>query len=337
MRAMQLNHPRGILENPLSAVEVPAPQPGPGEILLRVRACGLCHTDLHIVEGELPEKKSPLIPGHQIVGSVVKSGEGASRFPPGARVGVAWLHAACGACDACRRGEENLCGNARFTGYDVDGGFAEYALADERFAYSLPENFSDAEAAPLLCAGIIGYRALRLSKIEPGGHLGLYGFGASAHIAIQVARHWGCSVSVFTRTTGNRRLAEDLGAVWTGAPDELPSRPLDAAISFAPAGEIVPPALRALREGGTLAMAGIYATPIPSFPYELLYHEKILRSVANSTRSDATAFLRLAGEIPVRTETTLFPLESANDALCMLKESGIRGAGVLMIGDEARG
>lgn len=331
MKALRLRTPGKIESSPLHAEEIPVPQAGDHDILIRVLACGVCHTDLHIVEGELPPKKSPLTPGHQVVGIVEGLGKNVESHRTGGRVGVPWLYSTCGQCEFCVKGEENLCDRATFTGYDIDGGFAEYVVAPSDFAYPLPDNFSDESAAPLLCAGIIGYRALRLSGIQPGGGLGLFGFGASAHIAIQVARHWGCNVYVFSRGDHHRKLAEQLGAVWTGTADQAPPKPLDSAISFAPAGELVPKALRVLRKGGTLALAGVYMSPIPMLEYSLLYHERILRSVANSTRKDVIDFLKLAAEIPVKTEVEVFPLSEANRALQMLKAGKIRGAGVLAI------
>lgn len=331
MKSMVLPAPRPVEESPLSLRDLPTPQPGPGEILLRVRACGVCHTDLHTVEGELALPRLPVVPGHQVVGTVAEVGEGVRTFRPGDRVGVPWLYSSCGTCAFCRRGEENLCENAQFTGLHVDGGYAEYMVARADFAYPIPEHFSDAEAAPLLCAGIIGYRSLRLSEVKPGERLGLFGFGASAHLAIQVARHWGCEVFVFTRSEEHRRLAQDLGAAWTGAPDQEPPVPLDRAILFAPAGHLVHNVLRALRRGGTLAINAIHMSPIPELPYALLYWERTIRSVANSTRRDAQEFLQVAAEIPVQTTVEEYPLEEANRALAQLKRGQVRGAAVLRI------
>lgn len=331
MQAMVLRQPRPIEQRPLSLEEVPAPEPGPGEVLLRVRVCGVCHTDLHTVEGELRLPKLPVTPGHQIVGEVEKLGEGAGRFSLGERVGVPWLNWACGGCDFCRRGLENLCPQAKFTGLHVDGGYAQYTVVHEEFAYPLPEGFPDQQAAPLLCAGIVGYRAFKLSGAQKGDRLGLYGFGASAHVIIQVACHLGCEVYVFTRSEEHRKLARELGAAWVGeAQDEPPAR-LDSAIIFAPAGWIVPEALRVLRPGGTLALAGIYMSPIPEMKYELLYEERTVRSVANMTREDAREFLKLAAEIPIRTEVEPFPLSQANEVLQRLKQAKVRGAAVLEI------
>ncbi len=331
MRAMLLEKPRPAEENPLRLAELPLPDPAPGEIRVRVCACGVCHTDLHIVEGDLPLPKLPVVPGHQIVGTVDALGAGVNEFRMGERVGVPWLSWTCGECAYCLKGLENLCERARFTGFHEDGGYAEAMVAPAAFAYALPGNFSDLDAAPLLCAGVIGYRALKLSNLQPGDRLGLYGFGASAHIVIQIARHWQCEVCVFTRAESHRQLARQLGAVWKGTAREQPPAPLDASIIFAPAGKLVPDALRALRKGGTLALAGITMSPLPEMEYQLLYHERILRSVANSTREDARSLLRLAAEIPVRTQIEPFQLPEANHALQNLKGSTIHGAGVLVI------
>lgn len=329
MRAMQLDEPKPVDENPLSMVETAGPRPGLKQVRLRVSMCGVCHTDLHTVEGELELPKLPVIPGHQIVGVVEALCEGTSRFRIGDRVGVGWLNWSCGECEFCRRGQENLCFNARFTGLHADGGYAQYTVIDEKFAYPLPETFSDAEAAPLLCAGIIGYRSLRLSGIEPGGRLGLYGFGASAHLAIQVARHWQCEVHVFTRSQEHRRHAEELGAAWVGGADDAHAASLDASVTFAPAGWIVPLALRHLRPGGMLAINAIHMSPIPEMAYDLLYGERVLRSVTNFTRQDAEEFLKLAAEIPIKTDVELYPLAEANEVLQRLKASEIRGAAAL--------
>jgi propanol-preferring alcohol dehydrogenase len=331
MIAMQLARPRPIDQRPLTLIETPQPDPSAGEIRIRVRACGVCHTDLHIVEGDIPHPKLPIVPGHQIVGIVDDCGAGAARFQTGERVGVPWLYSTCGACAYCLSGRENLCESARFTGYHVDGGYAEYVIAPEAFAYRLPDGFDDLQAAPLLCAGVIGYRALRLSEIKPGQRLGLYGFGASAHIAIQVARHWGCEVYVFTRGAEHRRHALELGAGWAGRAEDEPPAPVDSAIIFAPAGSLAPEALRALRPGGTLALAGISMSDLPSMPYERLYRERTLRSVANATRRDAEELLSLAAEIPIRTDVEALPLEQANEGLRRVKRSEINGAMVLTL------
>jgi propanol-preferring alcohol dehydrogenase len=332
MKAMLLKERRPIEEKPLVLAEVEKPTPGPEEVLLKILACGICHTDLHIVEGELPPKKLPLIPGHQIVGIVESVGGKVTRFRVGDKVGVAWLNSTCGTCEFCLKGKENLCEKARFTGYDVDGGYAEYAVVSQDFAYPIPNGFSNIEAAPLLCAGVIGFRALRLSEIEKGGRLGLFGFGASAHIVIQIAKHWGCQVFVFTRGEAHRRLARDLGAVWAGGADETPPARVQSAIIFAPAGRLVLDALRILEKGGTLALAGIYMTPVPEIDYqEHFYYEKTVRSVANSTRKDAEELLKLAAEIPIRAEVQEFPWEEANLSLLLLKQGKIQGAGVLRV------
>ena len=331
MRAMLLEKTRLAEENPLRLAEVPLPEPAAGEIRIRVRACGICHTDLHVVEGDLRLPKLPLIPGHQIVGTVDALGAGVEEFREGDRVGVPWLYSTDGVCTFCRKGSENLCDAARFTGYDVDGGYAEAVVAPAAFAYALPAGFADLDVAPLLCAGVIGYRALKLSNIQPGGRLGLYGFGASAHIVIQIARHWGCEVCVFTRAETHRDLARRLGAAWTGAAGEALPAPLDSAIIFAPAGKLVPEALRALNKGGTLALAGITMSAIPEMDYRLLYHERIVRSVANSTRDDVRSLLHLAAEIPVCSAIEAYQLPEANRALQDLKSSKIHGAGVLVI------
>jgi propanol-preferring alcohol dehydrogenase len=329
---MVLKTARPVEEAPLESAEMERPEPGEGEVLLRVGVCGVCHTDLHTVEGDLPLPRLPVVPGHQVVGRVEALGEGTSRLALGERVGVAWLNSACGRCSFCSRGLENLCEEARFTGYHVDGGYAQYLVVPETFAYALPETFTDQEAAPLLCAGIIGYRALRLSEVEPGGRLGLYGFGASAHLAIQVARHWGCRVYVFSRSESHRELALALGAAWVGRAQDTPPEKLQSSIIFAPAGWIVPEALRVLDRGGTLVLAGIHMSEVPPLDYAAhLYHERTVRSVANSTRRDGEEFLGLAAAIPIKTKTTLFPLGRANEALQALKEGRIEGAGVLEI------
>lgn len=331
MKACLLYSPAKVESNPLHLVDAPDPVPTGEEVLVRVADCGVCRTDLHVVEGELPPRKSPVIPGHQVVGRIEKVGSEVSRLHVGDRVGIPWLHHTCGVCEYCRAGKENLCDNATFTGYVVDGGFAEYALAPEKFVYRIPEQVSDEQAAPLLCAGIIGFRSLRLSGIQPGGKLGFYGFGAAAHVAIQVARYWKVDVYAMTRDERHRRLARELGAVWAGGTVADPPEKLDAAIIFAPAGEIVPAALWALKKGGTVALAGIHMSTIPPLDYNLLYHERVLRSVANNTRQDGEDFLRLATEIPVRTEVEVFPLRDANRALNQLKNDAIRGAAVLRI------
>ena len=332
MRVMLLKNFALIEKNPLGLVDLPIPEPGLEDILLRIKVCGVCHTDLHTVEGELLEVKLPIIPGHEVVGIVERQGEKASRFKEGDRLGVAWLNSSCGRCGFCSRGLENLCENARFTGYHVNGGYAEYIAVPEKFAYRIPDIFSDQEAAPLLCAGIIGFRALRLSEVRPGERLGLYGFGASAHVAIQVAVHWGCKVYVFSRSDEHRTLARKLGAVWTGSAKDDPPERIHSAIIFAPAGEIVLDALRVTEKGGTVALAGIYMTPIPEMDYmRYIYHERTLRSVANATRRDGEELLRIAAEIPIRAITEVYPLEEANKVLQLLKAGKINGAAVLKI------
>ena len=333
MKACFLGTPAAVESNPLQFGEFETPQPGASEVLVRVQVCGVCRTDLHVIEGELPAKRSPVIPGHQVVGRIETRGAGAERFATGTRVGIAWLHKTDGTCEYCRRGEENLCDAPLFTGYSVNGGYAEYIVAPEEFVYAMPEGFPDEQAAPLLCAGIIGYRCLRLSGIEGGERLGFYGFGAAAHVAIQVARHWGVEVYASTRDARHQTLARELGAKWAGGTLEAPPAKLDAAIVFAPAGEIVPAALQALRKGGRLILGGIHMSAIPSFAYELLYQERMIRSVANNTRKDGEEFLRLAAEIPVRTHVRVFPLEEANRALNALKNDAIPGAAVLRVND----
>jgi alcohol dehydrogenase, propanol-preferring len=331
MKACLLRAPAPIETNPLDYADTPVPQPAKGEVLVRVRACGVCRTDLHVSEGELPPRKSPVIPGHQVVGVVEKLGEGAHRFRVGARVGIPWLHHTDAVCEYCLSGAENLCDQPTFTGYSVDGGYAEFVVAPEQFVYSIPEAFHDQQAAPLLCAGIIGFRSLRLSGVKPGGRLGLYGFGAAAHVAIQVARHWGAEVFACTRDARHQQFALELGAVWAGGTLAEPPKKLDSAIIFAPAGEIVPAALKALKKGGTLVLGGIHMSPIPQLDYELLYQERVIRSVANNTRQDGEDFLRLAAHIPIRTQIETFPLSEANRALNALKNDAIHGAAVLVV------
>ena len=326
-----LERPAPIETNPLKFTEIREPDLASGEILIRVSCCAVCRTDLHVVEGELPPRKSPVVPGHQVIGVVERSGENARRFPKGSRVGVAWLHHVDGICAYCLRGQENLCDHPSFTGYTDDGGYAEYISAPEDFVYSIPEIFPDEQAAPLLCAGIIGFRSLRLSEIKAGERLGFYGFGAAAHIAIQVARHWNVEVYASTRDARHQRLALDLGAQWAGGTLAEPPEKLDAAIIFAPAGEIVPAALKALRKGGRLVLGGIHMSPIPPLDYGLLYQERVIRSVANNTRQDGEDFLRIAAEIPARTRVQIFPLSEANQALNSLKNDAIPGAAVLQV------
>ena len=314
---------------PLRLTELPDPDPAPGQVLLSVAACGVCRTDLHIVDGELAEPKLPLVPGHQIVGTVAGVGEGAERFAPGDRVGVPWLGWTCGVCRYCTSGRENLCDRARFTGYDLDGGYAELAVADERFCFPIPPSFSDERAAPLLCAGLIGYRALRL--VGEAERIGLYGFGASAHILCQVAVHQGRRVFVFTREGDEegQRFARSLGAEWAGASGESPPEELDGAIVFAPVGSLMPAALRVSAKGARVISAGIHMSDIPSFPYEVLWGERTLGSVANLTRRDGEELLDLAPRVPVRTEVEIHPLEAANEALDSIRDGSLRGAAVL--------
>jgi propanol-preferring alcohol dehydrogenase len=331
MMAMMLRQPAPVKESPLNPGEVSVPAVGPGEILIRVRICGVCHTDVHIVEGDLPLRKSPIIPGHQVVGTVEQVGPGVDRFATGDRAGVAWLYAACGSCEQCRAGLENLCVQITFTGYDVHGGFAEYIVARADFAYRLPTAFDDLTAAPLLCAGIIGYRSLRLSEISPGGRLGLFGFGASAHLAIQVARHWGCEVFVFTRSDAHRALARELGAAWVGAAEDRPPAALDSAVVFAPSAQVVVAALGRLRRGGTVAINAVHLDRALSFDYERLYWERTVRSVSNSTRGDGEEFLALAAAIPIATRPVAYQLDDANQALQDLKEGKVTGAAVLTV------
>src|SRR5579885_1264055 len=332
MKAMAVFQPGLIESAPLRDVEAPVPEPEAHEILVRIRTCGVCRTDLHVSEGDLPPKHPRIIPGHEIVGTVEKRGVGVSRFAQGARVGIAWLRETCGRCIYCQRGRENLCPNARFTGWDHDGGYAEFAAVREDFAYALPEQLGVEETAPLLCAGIIGYRALRRAAVRPDTTVGLYGFGGSAHIALQVAKYWGCRVYVMTRGGTHREHARELGADWVGTAQERPPRLLDSAILFAPAGDLVPPAMEALDQGGILAIAGIYLSPIPTLDYERhLFHEKELRSVTANTRADGQEFLELAAKIPIHTTTVAFGLDQANQALQMLKHDELKGAGVLRI------
>jgi propanol-preferring alcohol dehydrogenase len=332
MKAMVLQQPKPAEENPLQLIDLPIPQPNPTEIRIKVHTCGVCHTDLHIVEGELPLPKLPIIPGHQVVGTVEAVGQKATRFTPGNRVGVPWLYSTCRTCFYCKHGKENLCDFAQFTGLHHDGGYAEYMVVSEDFVYPIPERFSDVAAAPLLCAGVIGYRALRLSEISSGGRLGIFGFGSSAHITLQVAKYRGCEIYVFTRSKLNQKLAAELGATWVGQSQDTPPQLIDSAIIFAPVGALVLDALRVLQKGGTIALAGIYMTPIPEIEYPLLYSERTIRSVANSTRNDVAEFLQLASAIPIQMKTTVFPFEQANLALQQMKHSQQSGAIVLQIG-----
>lgn len=331
---MILDTPAPIETHPLRLEDVPVAAPAADEVLIRVHACGVCRTDLHVVEGDLEMKRSPIIPGHQVVGVVEALGSAVTERAVGERVGVAWLHRTCGCCSFCTSRRENLCDTPDFTGWTVQGGFAEYVVAPASFTYPLPRGFTDLQAAPLLCAGIIGYRCLRKTGIDDwaGARLGLYGFGAAGHVAIQIARARGAEVFVCTRDRDKHQaLAEELGATWTGGATDQPPVALDASIIFAPAGEIVPPALSHLDKGGTLVLGGIHMSPIPELPYELLYRERVVCSVANNTREDGNAFLREAAEVPVRTHVETFPLEHANIALDRLQHDGIRGAAVLTV------
>jgi propanol-preferring alcohol dehydrogenase len=325
MRAMVLNHAR----QPLRLIELAVPEADRGQVLVKVSACAVCRTDLHVVDGELPNPKLPLVPGHEVVGRIAALGEGVTHFKSGERVGIPWLGWTCGACRFCDSQRENLCDDAKFTGYTLDGGYAEYTVADARFCFRIPEGYSDAEAAPLLCAGLIGYRSLK--KAGDARRLGIYGFGAAAHIVAQVARHQGREVFAFTRPgdTVAQQFAKSLGAVWVGDSTAAPPEPLDAAIIFAPAGQLVPQALRAVAKGGTVVCGGIHMSDIPSFPYDILWEERSVCSVANLTRRDGEEFLALAPRVPVRTEVETFPLAEANEALHRLRTGGLRGAAVL--------
>jgi propanol-preferring alcohol dehydrogenase len=326
MRAQLLTAPG----RPLVAAEIPAPRPGPQQVLIEVHACAVCRTDLHVVDGELAEPKLPLAPGHEIIGTVVKKGEAADRFAVGDRVGVPWLGWTCGVCEYCRSGRENLCDRARFTGYQIDGGYAELTVADERYCFAIDRRYGDVEAAPLMCAGLIGYRALRMAGDAQS--LGIYGFGAAAHIVAQVARHQGRRIFAFTRPgdTAAQDFARSLGTEWAGDSTSLPPEPLDAALIFAPVGPLVPAALAATKKGGTVVCGGIHMSDIPSFPYRILWEERVLRSVANLTRRDAEDFLALAPEAAVRTKTVTYPLDRANAALGDLRSGALRGAAVLV-------
>ncbi len=330
MDAIRIHQHAPAEERTLRIEAAPQPEPGAGEVLLSVSVCGVCHTDLHTLEGDIHPPRLPVIPGHQIVGRVVGAGEGVD-LPVGARVGVPWLAAACGDCSACLRGEENLCEAAQFTGFHRDGGYAEYTLADARYVLPLPESIPDDQAAPLLCAGIVGYRSLVKADIAPGESVGLVGFGASAHLSIQVLTYWGCEVFVFTRSQAHRAHAMELGAVWAGGAEEESPRLLDRAVIYAPAGWLVPLMLEKIRPGGTLAVNAIHTTPIPEMPYRLIYGERTLRSVANATNADGVAFLRLAAEIPVRSDVSEYSLSDVNNALLDMKHSRINGEAILRI------
>jgi len=332
MKAMVFDRIGPIEDSPLRLAEVPDPEPGPGEIRIAVRACAICRTDLHVIEGDLPSAGLPRIPGHQIVGVVDALGAGCRRFNVGERVGVAWLRGTCGKCEYCQSGRENLCEHTRFTGYHADGGYAEYAVVDGEFAYAIPRPFSDVEAAPLLCAGIIGYRALERSRLPPGGKLALFGFGSSAHVVMQIALHRGAEVYVVTRGEKHRRLAAEMGAAWVGQDAAAMPDKVHSAIIFAPAGELVLPALEMLRKGGTLALAGIHMSEIPALNYHRhVFFERDIRSVTCNTRQDGCGLLAEAAAIPIRPHTTVYPLAEANRALQDLKHDRISGTGVLVI------
>lgn len=332
MNAMVLNEIGPIGSAPLRWTERPDPQPGPGQVRVKVHCCALCRTDLHVIEGELPRHRLPIIPGHQVVGVIDRLGPGCSRLSVGQRVGIAWLRGTCGTCEYCTTGRENLCLSTRFTGYDEDGGYAQYALVAEDFAYVIPDAFSDVQAAPLLCAGIIGYRSLQRAEPRPGCKLALYGFGSSAHVMMQIALHRGYRVYVATRGHEHRELARQMGATWVGEhPAQMPVK-ADSAIIFAPAGELIPPALEKLERGGTLALAGIYMTAVPPLDYQRhLFYERQVCSVTCNTRADGQALLAEAAAIPIRPQTTAYPLPQANRALQDLKADRISGTGVLMV------
>jgi alcohol dehydrogenase, propanol-preferring len=331
VRAQVLHAPAPISTRPLRLEERAPPEPGPGEVRVSVAACACCRTDLHITSGELDLPHLPVVPGHQVVGVVDELGEGCERLRVGERVGVPWLHRTDTTCEFCRRGRENLCPAALFTGWTVDGGYADAVTVPEAFAVRLPETMDDLESAPLLCAGVIGYRALRRAEVEPGDRVALMGFGASAHLAIQVLHSWGCDVVVLTRGESHRALARELGASWVGDAADLPPVPCDCAVVFAPAGELVPVALQVVRPGGTVSLAGIHMSTIPAFDYSLLWGERSLRSVANMTRRDADEFMAIAAAAGVRTSFETFPLEAANDALAAIAADRVRGAAVLQM------
>ena len=331
MRVMQFFRPMQVEEKPLVFKEIPILTPGEGQVLLRILYCGVCHTDLHIVEGDITPSRIPIIPGHQVVGVIEETGSSVVNLRVGDRVGVPWLYDACGTCTYCSSGQENLCADARFTGFSTDGGFSEYMLAEADFLLSIPDSMSDEQAAPLLCAGIIGYRSLKKAEVNPGERIGLFGFGASAHLTIQVAKFWGCDVFVFTRSLEHQTHALELGASWVGTADQQPPTELDRAIIYAPVGWLVPLALKKLRPAGTLAINAIHMSPIPEIPYKLIYGERTIRSVANATRQDGIEFLEIAGKIPIKSTITLFNLEEANEALLAVKKSNINGEAVLII------
>jgi propanol-preferring alcohol dehydrogenase len=331
MKAIVLDRQERLEHKPLHLRQVPTPEPGPSEVRIKVSVCGVCRTDLHIVEGELPAHKLPLIPGHQIVGQIDKVGEKVTEWKGGERVGVPWLHRTCGACRYCQRGQENLCDRAVFTGYDADGGFAEYTVAPEDFVYQLPENYSDLEAAPLLCAGVIGYQAFHATGLGNQGKLGLFGFGSSAHIIIQVAVHRGLEVYVVSRTDKELDLARKLGAKWTGHIDDDMGVLLDAGIVFAPSGELLVRSLEKIGKGGRIVSAGIYTTPLPGFDYSLIYPEKCLTSIAHTTRDNVRAFLKVASEFKIKTQANVYTMEEVNEALLNIKNSKVSGSTIIRI------
>ena len=334
MKAMVLRKTNTIEKSPLKYTEIPKPEPNKNEIRIKVRTCGVCHTDLHEIEGDLPIKKENLVPGHEVIGIVDKCGINVGNFSIGDRVGVPWLYSACGTCKYCKRGQENLCDDAKFTGYHVNGGYTEYMVVPSDYAYKIPNIFSDAEAAPLMCAGVIGYRSIKMSQIKPGETLGLFGFGASAHIVIQIAKFWNCEVFVFTRSKNHQEHAKKLGASWVGTSKDIPPRKIDRAISFVPSGLIIHDILKVLDKGGTLAINAIYLTDIPAIPWNLIYYERQIVSVANTTILDATEFLKLAEKIPIKTEVHTYKLIDANIALKDLKNSKFNGATVLVMDEK---
>ncbi len=335
MKAMAVKKPAPVEQTPLKLIELPKPKPGKGEVLIKVDVCGVCRTDLHVVEGELPPHRDLVVPGHEVVGRVEQVGPEVTRLKEGDVVGVAWLHKTCGVCEYCRQGRENLCDTPVFTGYDVNGGYEEYLVAPADFVYPIPSGVNAPDIAPLLCAGIIGYRALKRSEVQKGQRLALYGFGASAHIVIQIALYWDCEVYVFSHNLNHQQLAKDMGATWVGTADEKPPHKVHSAIVFAPVGHLVLPALENLEKGGTCAIAGIYMTPIPEMDYmKYLFYERNLRSVTANTREDGRELLQLAAEIPLKTHPEEYSLEQANEALIQLKSGKINGAAVLRISDE---
>jgi propanol-preferring alcohol dehydrogenase len=331
MKTMQIHQPSPIEEKPLFLVQRSVPEPSETQIRIKIKVCGACHTDLHITEGDIHPPNLPVVPGHQVVGIVDALGEQVENPQVGERVGIPWLYDACGKCHFCTSGLENLCPEARFTGFDVDGGYGEYMLAQSQYALPIPDEISDEQAAPLLCAGIIGYRSLKKADLEQGERLGLFGFGASAHLSIQVARFWDCEVYVFTRSEMHRRHAEELGATWVGGAEDSIPKPLDRAVIYAPAGWIVPKALEKLRPAGTLSINAIHMSPIPEMPYKLIYGERTMRSVANATYQDGVEFLKMAVEIPLQSTIEIYPLEEANQALSDVKHSRINGEAVLQV------